>query len=266
MSRCIHPSCVIKRLMKMPCMMKKCKKNVIKDNSFGKIKIAVGHRGDNKDKASKINGQGALKTRQRQEDLSGSSRSPYLRGCKDGGSSGRRKPSIMWVRVCSADNKYVCFKASTVIYSRINLYLEVAWSGMIWNNTFKTMLSIHVSNVYDRKRLWIINSSVYAYASRGKRECKCPDVRKRLEVWREYSGCRVRSPLVDLTAQHKKSALVIGPLHRTQFTVTDMWRADYYAKQTLWLNRRYIWLPVSHNKGQNNGTKSTACAWMFNKC
>ncbi len=30
----------------------------------------------------------------------------------------------------------------------------------------------------------------------------------------EYSGCRMRSPLVDLTAWHKKSALVIGLLHR----------------------------------------------------
>ncbi len=39
-----------KRLMKMLCMMKICKKNVIKDNLFGKIKIAVGHRGDNEDK------------------------------------------------------------------------------------------------------------------------------------------------------------------------------------------------------------------------
>ncbi len=35
--------------MKMPFMMKICKENVIKDNLFGKIKIAVGHRGDNKD-------------------------------------------------------------------------------------------------------------------------------------------------------------------------------------------------------------------------
>ncbi len=29
----------------------------------------------------------------------------------------------------------------------------------------------------------------------------------------EYSGHRVQSPLVDSTAGHKKSALVIGPLH-----------------------------------------------------
>ncbi len=29
----------------------------------------------------------------------------------------------------------------------------------------------------------------------------------------EYSRCRVRSPLVDSTAWHKKSALVIRPLH-----------------------------------------------------
>ncbi len=33
------------------------------------------------------------------------------------------------MRVCSADNNYICFKALTVIYSRINLYLEVALSG-----------------------------------------------------------------------------------------------------------------------------------------
>ncbi len=94
------------------------------------------------------------------------------------------------------------------------------------------MLSIRVSNVYDRKRLWIINSSVHAYASRGKRECKCPDVRKQLRVWSEYSGRRVGSPLVDLTAWHKKSALVIRPLHRTRLTITDVWRADYCVKQT----------------------------------
>ncbi len=174
-----------------------------------------------------------LKTHQRQEDLSGSSRSPYPQGCKDGGSSGRRKLSMVWLRVCSADNNYICFKALTVIYSRINLYLEVALSGLIWNNTFITTLSIRVSNVYDRKRLWIINNSVHAYASRGKRECKCLDVKKWLRVWSEYLRCRVWSPLVDLTAWHKKSALVIRLLHRTWLTVTDVWRADYWVKGTL---------------------------------
>ncbi len=69
----------------------------LKTKLFGKIKIAVGHRGDNKDKQKlpKTNGQGALKTRQRQEDLSGSLHSPYPRGCKDGGSSGRCRPSMV---------------------------------------------------------------------------------------------------------------------------------------------------------------------------
>ena len=152
--------------------------------------------------------------------------------------------------------------ALTVIYSRINLYLEVALSGMIWNSTFKTMLSIRVLNVYNRKRLWIINNSVYAYASHGKRECKCPDVRKQLQVWSEYSGCRVWSPLVDLTAWHKKSVLVIGPLHRTRLTVTDVWRADYSTKQTSWINRRYIWLPVSHNEGQNSISFQSCEPWV----
>ncbi len=140
----------------------------------------------------------------------------------------------------------------TVIHNRINLYLEVALLGMIWNSTFKTMLSIRVLNVYDRKRLWNINSSVYTYTSRGKRECKCLDVRKQLQVWSEYSGYRVQSPLVDLTVRHKKSALVIELLHRTRLTVTDVWQADYCAKQSLRdQNGRDIWLPNSHDEGQN---------------
>ncbi len=152
--------------------------------------------------------------------------------CKDGGGSGRRKPSMVWVRVCSTDNNCICFKALTVIYSRINLYLEVALLGLIWNNTFIITLSIHVSNVCNRKRLWIINNSVHAYASCGGRECKCLDVRKWLRVWSEYSRHRVRSPLVDLTAQHKKSVLVIGLLHWTRLTVTDVWWVDYWVKRT----------------------------------
>ncbi len=42
----------------------------------------------------------------------------------------------------------------------------------------------------------------------------------------EYSGRRVRSPLVDLTARHKKSALVIRPPHLTRLTVTWVWQPD----------------------------------------
>ncbi len=62
------------------------------------------------------------------------------------------------------------------------------------------------------------------------RECKCPDEGKRLSVWEEYSRRRVRSPLVDLTAWHKKSALVIGPPHLTRKTVTWVWQPDNWVK------------------------------------
>ncbi len=41
----------------------------------------------------------------------------------------------------------------------------------------------------------------------------------------EYSGYRVQSPLVDVTAWHKKSALVIGLLHRLRYLsqMCDNW-------------------------------------------
>ncbi len=67
----------------------------------------------------------------------------------------------------------------------------------------------------------------------------------------EYSRHRVRSPLDDLTAWHKKSALVIGPPHRLgQLSQTcDSWTCEIqWIKQTA----SYTFnLPVSHLKGQN---------------
>ncbi len=47
----------------------------------------------------------------------------------------------------------------------------------------------------------------------------------------EYSGRRVRSPLVDLTAWHKKSALVIGPLHWLGYL------SQMCDNQTLWVHK-----------------------------
>ena len=58
-----------------------------------KIKIAVGHRGDNSDQQSfSKNRQGALKSPETGIYISGSSRSPYPRGCKDCGDGNRDTP------------------------------------------------------------------------------------------------------------------------------------------------------------------------------
>ena len=79
-----------------------------------------------------------------------------------------------------------------------------------------------MSNVYDRKKLYkvIIAQLIHMHYTVG--ECKCPDKRKWLQASSEYSRRRVQSPLVDLTAWHKKSALVIGPPHQTRLTVTGV--------------------------------------------
>ncbi len=77
--------------------------------------------------------------------------------CKDG--AGGDQLSSVWVRVCSAETTKTYPVALTVIYCRINLYLEVALSGllsgMIWNHD-RLMMSIRVSSVYNRRRLIVI--------------------------------------------------------------------------------------------------------------
>ncbi len=106
------------------------------------------------------------------------------------------------MRVCSAGNKYTYPMSLTVIYCRINLYLEVALSGMIWSH-IQSALSIRVLNVYNRKRLYKVIIALLIHMHYAVGECKWPDWRKRLQASSEYSRCRVRSPLVDLTAWHK---------------------------------------------------------------
>ena len=68
----------------------------------------------------------------------------------------------------------------------------------------------------------------------------------------EYSGRRVQSPLVDSTAWHKKSALVIGPPHRLgQLSQT----CDSRTCEIQWIKRTVsytFYSPVSHLKGQNS--------------
>ncbi len=110
------------------------------------------------------------------------------------------------MRVCSAGNKHTYPVALTVIHCRINLYLEVALlgkiSGMIWTHN-QSAMSIHVSNAYNRKRLYCVIITQLMHMHSVVVECKCPDWRKWLQACSEYSMRRVRSPLVDLTARHK---------------------------------------------------------------
>ncbi len=98
------------------------------------------------------------------------------RCCKDG--AGGDQLSSVWVGVCSAETTKTYPVALTVIYCRINLYLEVALSGllsgMIWNHDRLTM-SIRVSNVYDRRRLIVIIIAQLMNMHWAVVECKSPD-------------------------------------------------------------------------------------------
>ncbi len=57
-------------------------------------------------------------------------------------------------------------------------------------------------------------AQLHTYASQTKVGVYMPRCKEAAAGPREYSGCRVWSPLVDSTAWHKRSALVIRLLHR----------------------------------------------------
>ena len=67
----------------------------------------------------------------------------------------------------------------------------------------------------------------------------------------EYSRRRVRSPLDDLTAWHKKSALVIRPPHRLGQLSQSCDSQTCEIKQIKQTTSYTFYLPVSHLKGQN---------------
>ena len=125
------------------------------------IKIAVGYRGDNYHESKKlpeITGRWCAKIHQRQVVLSGLMRSPNSRGCKDG--IGGKWLSNVWVRVCSAE--LLCKWISTypveltVILRRINLYLEVALSGMIWLFSY----SMGMPRTHTRSVVWFSDALI----------------------------------------------------------------------------------------------------------
>ncbi len=161
----------------------------------------------------------------------------------------------MWVRVCSAGNKYTYPVALTVIHCRINLYLEVALSGIVSGmiqNHNRSALSIHVSNVYDRRRLFCVIIAQLMHIHCMVVECKCPDWRKQLQARSKYSRRRVWSPLVDQTAQHKNVCVGYRTAAPDSVDCHRRVTAGQFKRRTIHVRIVTYYLLVSHYKGQNS--------------
>ncbi len=76
--------------------------------------------------------------------------------------------------VCSVKNNKTYPIALTVIYCRINLYLEVALSGMFYKRN-QLVLSIRVLNVYDKRRLFGVIIAQLMNMDQAVVKCKCLD-------------------------------------------------------------------------------------------